>query len=57
MAGGSESIGIDEAADCGIVITALEVIPPGLIGVGVAMRAKKGCFQAAGNGAKNRAIG
>jgi len=52
-----KGIGIDEAAGGGIVITGLEVISPGLIGVGVAMRAKKRCFQAAGNGTKNRTIG
>ena len=47
MTGGSEGIGIDEAADCGIVITGLEIIQSGLIGIDVARRAFFGSFQAA----------
>lgn len=33
LAGGNEGIGVDEAADCGVVITGLQVIEPGIGGV------------------------
>ena len=32
--GGGEAVGVDEAADRGVVITALQVIEPGLFSVG-----------------------
>jgi len=56
LAGGSVGVGVDEAAGGGIVVAGLEIIQSGLIGVGVAMRAKKGWFQSSGNGTKNRII-
>ena len=40
LAGGGKGIGIDEAAGGRIVITGLEIIQPGLIGIDVATRNK-----------------
>jgi hypothetical protein len=31
LAGGNEGIGVDESADCGVVITGLQVIEAGII--------------------------
>jgi hypothetical protein len=38
LAGGNEGIGVDEAADGGIVITALQIIEAGILGGGLAKR-------------------
>jgi len=51
------AICINEPAELGIVVAGLEIIEPGVIGVGVAMRAKKEYLQVAGNDTKNRTIG
>ena len=45
MAGGGEAVGVDEAAEIGVVITALQVIEPRLLGVGVAGRVKNSLFS------------
>ena len=36
MAGGGEAVGVDEAAEIGVVITALQVIEPRLLGMRLA---------------------
>ena len=39
MAGGDEGVGVDKSADCGVVITALQVIEPGILGADMAIGA------------------
>ena len=38
LAGGDEGVGVDEAADLGVVITALQIIEPGILGKGLAIQ-------------------
>ena len=39
LAGGDIGVGIDESTDFGVVITALQIIEPGILGGGLAKRA------------------
>jgi len=50
LSSNNQRIGSYESAYCWIVITGLEIITPGLIGVGVAMRAFFGSFRGAFSG-------
>ena len=36
LAGGGVGVGVEEAADCGVVISALQIIEPGFLGFGMA---------------------
>ena len=44
LAGGGKRIRVDESAGFGVVITALEIIQAGLLGLLIAKGAKMGCF-------------
>ena len=53
LAGGGEAVCIDKSADLRIVITALEVIQPRLLSVGLANDAKNGSFLPGMRSGKN----
>ena len=46
MACTREAVGVDEAADRGVVITGLQVIESGVLGMVVARESKSACFPA-----------
>ena len=48
LAGGDEGIGIDESAQLGIIITALEIVESGLSSLTLAAGPKTGCLRACG---------
>ena len=47
LAGGGEAVGVDEAADRRVVITALQIIEATILGMVVAKEAKSACFPQA----------
>ena len=47
LAGGNKGIGIDESADLGVIISALEIVEPRLFGAALATWAKSGHFYSA----------
>ena len=40
---GNEGVGVDKSADCGVIITALQVIEAGILGRGLAKRSFLPC--------------